>query len=93
MSEDLSQERKILLMMRKTLAQVIKDTTPEFRTMHHPLSERTIQDIRDCFALIAARERELADEAGIAEERPHFRDEKPSAVVVPLHGLSKKTSE
>ena len=50
--------------MRKLLAQIVKDTTPG-PGMRHPLSEQTIKDIRDCFGLISARERELAEQAGI----------------------------
>ena len=61
--------------MKLTLAGVIKDTaTPH--GMRHPLSDGTIEDLRQCLALISARERELALAAGqpIAE-RPHFTDE------------------
>ncbi len=85
MSDDSSKEREILMVMRKVLAQIVKDTTPEFKTMKHPLSPSTIEDIKQCFALIAARERELADAAGAVRERPYFADEKPAAEVVPLH--------
>lgn len=89
MSDESRKERQILMVMRKVLAQIIKDTTPEFKTMKHPLSADTIEDIRQCLALIAARERELADAAGVARERPYYADEKPSAEVVPLHKVGK----
>lgn len=91
MAEDsLAKERKIMMLMRKTLAQVIKDTTPEYKSMRHPLSERTIQDIRDCLSLISSREKELAEQAGLTEERPYFTDEKPAAKVVPINTLNIK---
>lgn len=93
MSDDSHKERQILMVMRKVLAQIIKDTTPEFKTMKHPLSADTIEDIRQCLALIAARERELADAAGLARERPYFADEKPAAEVVPLHKVGKIEKE
>ena len=52
-------EERILQAVKLTLANVIKDTaTPH--GMRHPLSDGTIQDLRQCLALISARERELA---------------------------------
>lgn len=75
MSAETAKEREILAVMRRVLASVVKDTTPPQREMKHPLSDATINDVRHCFALISARERELADAAGIAQERPYFRDD------------------
>lgn len=75
MSEDSSKERQILMVMRKVLAQVIKDTTPPSRAMKHPLTDATVQDIRHCLGLISMRERELADGAGVAQERPYYSDD------------------
>lgn len=69
--------------MRKVLANIVKDVTPQ-PGMLNPLSPRTIEDIRECFGLIAAREAELAREAGFASERPMYTDQEPSAKVVPL---------
>ncbi|MCP4284854.1 MAG: segregation and condensation protein A, partial [Gammaproteobacteria bacterium] len=41
--------------------------------LHHPLKEQTIQDIREGFKLISARERELAEEAGLTtKDRPRY---------------------
>lgn len=83
--ESLTKDQKILVAMRKTLANVIKDTTPE-PGMIHPLSEATVQDIRACFALISSREREIMEEMGIDNKaRPHFTDEAKSAEVVNFH--------
>ena len=79
-----SKEQRILIVMRKVLASIVKETTPA-PGLRHPLSDKTIQDIRECFALIAARERELATKAGIEpRERPHFADEPQTTKVVPL---------
>jgi hypothetical protein len=67
------------------LASVVKDTTPEHRGLRHPLSDRTIQDIRKCFALISARERELAELAGVTVfPKPVYPDTPRKAQVVEL---------
>ena len=68
-------EERILQAVKLTLAAVIKDTaTPH--GMRHPLSDGTIQDLRQCLALISARERELAQAAGRAiSGRPRYADE------------------
>ncbi len=89
----LNKEQQVLVVMRKVLAAIIKDTTPP-PGMRHPLSERTIQDVRECLGLISARERELADEQGKAVERPYYADEPTSATVVPISRVGKtKTDE
>ena len=86
---DLSKEQQILIAMRKTLSAIIKDVTPP-PGMRHPLGEGTIEDVRQCLALIAAREKELADAQGRGGERPYYADEPPAAQVVPIAGLSRK---
>jgi hypothetical protein len=72
---ELSMEERILAAVRLTLAAVIKDTaTPH--GMRHPLSDGTIKDLRQCLALISARERELAQAAGRPiGGRPRYADE------------------
>lgn len=92
MESTLSKEQRILRVMRKVLSNVVKDVTPRDGVIH-PLSEQTIQDIRDCFALISARENELAQEIGLSQARPHFSDEPQSAKVVPLHKISRARPE
>lgn len=87
MADQSSKERDILMVMRKVLASIIKDTTPPHKSMKHPLSDSTIDDIRRCLSLISSRERELADAAGARMERPYFADEKPAAEVVSLGKL------
>jgi len=93
MSEDSSKEREILMVMRKVLANIIKDTTPASRAMKHPLSESTIEDVRNCLGLISLRERELADQAGVAVEKPYYADEKPSAEVVSIGAIGRVEKE
>lgn len=68
-------EARILHAVKLTLAGVIRDTaTPH--GMRHPLSDATIEDMRQCLSLISARERELAQDGGRqAVERPRFTDE------------------
>ena len=85
MSDTLSMEERILQAVKMTLAAVIKDTaTPH--GMRHPLSDSTIEDLRQCLALISARERELAEAAGgVKEARPHYVDEPAKESVVRLH--------
>ena len=84
---ELSKEQRILRVLRKVLANIVKDATPP-PGRPHPLSESTVTDIRDLFGLIAERERELADDAGrSASEKPMYPDQprraKPVAVSRP----------
>ena len=70
-------EERILEAVKMTLTRVIRDTaTPP--GMRHPLSDETIADLRQCLALISARERELAEAAGRAPSgRPRYADDPP----------------
>jgi hypothetical protein len=86
---ELSQEQHIMIAMRKTLAAIIRDVTPP-PGMKHPLSPDTIEDVRQCLALISAREKELADAAGRGGERPYYADEPQAARVVPLSGIGRR---
>jgi hypothetical protein len=87
---ELSKDQRILIAMRKTLAAIIKDVTPP-PGMKHPLSQTTIEDVRQCLALISAREKELADAEGRGGERPYYADQPQSAQVVPIAGLGSGT--
>lgn len=89
---DLSTDQQILVAMRKTLAAIIKDVTPP-PGMKHPLSPATIEDVRQCLALISAREKELADVDGRGGERPYYADQPQSAQVVPISGLKRPSEE
>ena len=90
-----SKEREILQVMRKVLARVIRDTTPPSRAMKHPLTEGTIEDMRQCLSLIAARERELADAAGASQERPYYSDDPQAQAnrVVPITKIARRKPE
>ena len=85
MSDESSQENsadkelKVLRAVKMVITNVIKDTTTE-PGMKHPLSDVTINDIRQCLALITSRENELAP----MTKRPHFTDEPQDKVVVSL---------
>ena len=93
MADEHDRERDLLLVMRKVLASIIKDTTPAHRDLKHPLTDNTIQDIRMCLGLISNRERELADLAGIKQEKPYYVDEKQSADVVSIHKIGRVKKE
>jgi len=83
-----SQERRILLAMRKTLASIVRDLTPTEAMQRYPLSEATVEDMKACFDLIAARERELAVQDGLAtHELPRFTDEPKQAQVISIAKL------
>ena len=86
MSEEteLTKEERILRVMKRVLTDVAKDTytKPGFR---HPLSEDTIEGIRNCLTLITARETELNAAAGRPmDARPRFVDEPTSSVIVQM---------
>ena len=89
-NEGLTKEQRILRVLRRVLANIVKDATPA-PGMPHPLQESTIHDIRDLFGLIAEREAELAAEAGrTSVERPHFTDEPRNTQTVQFHKPPKK---
>ncbi len=64
-NRELTLEHRILIQVRQVLAKVVRDITPP-PGAPYPLPQSTVDDIRDCFALIAAREREL----GAARDNP-----------------------
>ena len=80
--EELHKEQQILRLMRKTLSNVVKDVTP-LGGRSNPLTGTTIQEIKDCFALISEREKELARKLGFDEAKPYYADgEQPNANVI-----------
>ena len=89
--QNLSKEEQILVAVKRVLTEVVKDTaTPP--GMRHPLSESTINGMRDCLTLISSREQELAEASGRSlDKRPRFKDEPKSQgdVVVPLSSIGK----
>lgn len=91
LSKDLSKEQRILRMVKRVLTDVAKDTvTPP--GMKHPLSEQTIQSIRDCLQLITSRESEILTERGQeSTSKPVFADEpQKNAYVTLVPGKGKK---
>jgi hypothetical protein len=88
--DEIAKEQRILRMVKKVLTDVAKDTvTPA--ELKHPLSEHTIQGIRECLQLITTREQELHAAAGTqSESRPHFIDEPQQNVAVNITPISKK---
>jgi len=87
-------EKRILVAMRKTLSNIVKDVTPSSSALKSPLSDATIEDIKMCFGLIAAREQELAKEAGIeVKDRPQYPDEPSNSNVVSLDSLKSTTKK
>lgn len=82
---ELTTEERVLRMMKRTLTDIARDTAPE-PGLRHPLSEGTIQGIRECLQLITSREQELATEHGRnTSARPRYVDEPRDEVVVPLN--------
>lgn len=64
-----SKEFQILKVMKLVLTDVVKDTATQ-PGLKHPLSDRTIEGIRQCLRLISARERELVEDAGKTMDMP-----------------------
>jgi hypothetical protein len=82
---ELTKEERILRVMKRVLTDVAKDTYTK-PGYWHPLSDNTVEGIRQCLALITAREGELNAAAGRRSDlRPRFVDEPQTTVVVPLN--------
>lgn len=90
-----SKEERILRVMKQVLTSVARDTATE-PGMKHPLSEGTINDIRQCLLLISSREKELVEErGGSMDQRPRFTDEpKPQGdVVVSIDSITRRKKD
>ena len=82
-------EQRTLLVMRKVLSAIIRETTPN-PGMKHVLSDNTREDIRLCFGLITSREHELAGQSGVdVKERPRYTDEPKQSSVISIDALKK----
>jgi len=90
--KELTEEQRIMRMMRKTLTSVVRDTAPRDGNPS-PLSEATVLGIKDCLVVISRREAELASTLNPnRNERPRFIDETPNTHVVKIgSGIPKKT--
>jgi hypothetical protein len=85
--ENTSMEERILRVMRTVLIDVVKDTTTE-PGLKHPLSDKTIENIRNALDLITARQKELADEQGTSwDMRPRYPDQPKDSVVVSIDSI------
>lgn len=90
---ELSKEQLVLRAMRKTLGSVVKDVTP-LGGRPNPLTGDTIQEIKNCFALISERERELAEKLGFNEAKPYYQDGSiPNAQVLSFVKQDKGSAE
>ena len=88
--KELKIEQEIMMMMRKTLSSVVRDTTPPAPGLSRGISDATVDEIRRCLARISERERELAAQRGIeVKERPRYVDEPKTSNVVSIDGLKK----
>lgn len=86
-------EFRVLKAMKSVLTGIIRDTTVP-AGHKHPLSDVTIEDIRQCLMLISAREHELIKEAGESPKlKPHFVDEPQASTVVPISKIGKRNKE
>ena len=80
-----SKEHQILTTLRQVLSAVVRDTTPP-QGRPHPLSAKTIDDIKHSFMLITSREKEIIEQAGgdAMDARPRYADEAKTSQVVPF---------
>lgn len=77
-----SKEHQILATLRKVLSEVVRDTTPK-PGRPHALREQTVEDIKHCFMLLTAREKEIIEAAGEnMDKRPRYADEPKKSHVV-----------
>ena len=86
-------EEEVLQIIKNTLTSIAKDTyTPPELT--HPLSSDTINQIRNCFAVITQRQQELARARGEEfNDRPHYVDETNDTFVVSLDDFRDSTKK
>ena len=88
----LTVEQRVLIVMRQVLASVVREVTPQ-PGMRHPLSEQTIGDIKNCFSLIAARERELQSQQGQKpSSRPVYPGQRSNVQVVEFDNVNSDDS-
>lgn len=88
-----SKELRVLRMVKRVLTDVAKDTnTPP--GMRHPLSDTTIMGIKDCLALITAREMELQQiNNQPSKMKPRFPGQSSDNVVVSISKSNKKKND
>lgn len=89
--KELSKEQQIMRAMRKTLTSIVRDCAPR-ADQPSPLNEETVENIRMCLGMIAAREAELAEALGLSRtERPFYADEQKSTETLQfMSGVARK---
>ncbi len=89
METDLRKELDVLVALRKVISGIVREITPE-PGMRQPLSDATMEDVRQGFMLIAAREKEISEALGKPSlHRPVYKGDKPKTNVIKMHGLKK----
>jgi len=77
-----SKEHEILATIRKVLSSVARDTVPK-PGRPHALRPDTVENLKHCFSLITAREKEIIEDAGSSmDHRPRYADEPKTSQVV-----------
>ena len=77
-----SKEHEILATIRKVLSSVARDTVPK-PGRPHALRPETVENLKSCFSLITAREKEIIEESGgNMDRRPRYADEPQTSQVV-----------
>lgn len=88
-----NKDYRVLQAMKGVLLDIIKDTTVE-PGIRHPLSDSTIENLRQCLALIYAREHEIADEHGLStQKKPYYTDEPQTSSTVSMDDLLAQKSQ
>lgn len=80
-----SKEHQILATIRQVLSAVARDTAPT-PGRQHALTPQTIADLKQCFLLITAREKEIIEAADgdAMDARPHYADATKTSQIVQL---------
>ncbi len=96
MSEEqgMGREERILRVTKHVLTRIIRETATA-PGMKHPLSEQTIDDMRQCLFLISEREKELVEGRGgsmdLRPQLPGDRTRPEDEVVVSLDSIRRRT--
>jgi len=84
MSEQAITEQEILTSVKRILTEIAKETFTR-PGLRHPLSDDTINNMRQCLKMISIREVTLSGhDSDVSASRPKYIDEAPKNVVVSL---------
>ncbi|MBN4080252.1 segregation and condensation protein A [Beggiatoa alba] len=85
-------EQEVLAIMKRILTDIAKETFTR-AGVRHPLSDETINNMRECLKLISIREADFSNNSGdVSPKRPHYVDEPKKSVVVSMLDLKSKSS-